>query len=303
MVMGAITPRQPVRPAPTKWFGPTPPRPPAPRPPAPRPPVVADRVPPSRTTSTGASRPTISPAADAAEQRRQTAYAQNTAMRFPSSGGGGPVSSAAPVETGGGGGGGGEIDWRDSAYAAQIAAINRALADYETELGLRAGDYGTDYLTGLRQLGYRPGEGFSANVDIFSLPVFEGTDKKGQPKPLYPQSEAVSEAVQAAMPKVTAAGQWDYEGEFSPFSAASRGTRTARDEFAGRGTLRSSDFAKAYADFQNRMQEQLNAMEQGRGRYYRDAALDLGQQRAQAEERRQAARRDAMMRAAMSAAG
>lgn len=217
-----------------------------------------------------------------------------------SSGGGGGGGS-----TGGGGGGGGrgggDINWRDSAYNAQIAAINRALADFETELGTKTSDYGTDYLTGVRQLGYRPGEGWSANVDIFSLPVFQKTDKKGKTKPATPSSEAVSQAIQQAMPGL--AGGWDYEGEFTPFSAAARGTRTTRDEFAGRGSIRSSDFLKAYADFQNRMQEQLNSMETGRSRFYRDAAIGLGQERAAAEERRQAARRDAMMRAAIAAAG
>ena len=98
----------------------------------------------------------------------------------------------------------------------------------------------------------------------------------------------------------SAGGRFDYEGEFDPFTAAARGTRTARDEFAGRGMLRSSDFAKSYADFQDRLQDQLTSMEQGRARFYEDAAMDLAQRRSEAEERRQAARVNAMARAAQA---
>lgn len=188
-------------------------------------------------------------------------------------------------------------DWRDSAYNQQMAAINRALADFETELGLTGERYGTDYLTGVRKLGYRPGEKFSANIDIFSLP---GIAKEGSTGATG--LEAVRSAIGAEngpMQRLgSAGGRWDYEGEFDPFTAAARGTRTARDEFAGRGMLRSSDFAKSYADFQDRMTEQLESMERGRARFYEDAAMDLAQRRSEAEERRQAARVNAMARAA-----
>jgi hypothetical protein len=98
-------------------------------------------------------------------------------------------------------------------------------------------------------------------------------------------------------------GQWDYEGEFNPFSSATRGTRTSRDDFAGRGMIRSSDFAKSYAEFQDRLNQQLEAMETGRGRFFEDALTNLSSERASAQERRAAAQRDAMMRAAIQAGG
>lgn len=284
------------RAAPRKWFGSTPPSPP--RPPVPRPTQDSPRPPVPRPPSVGGATGALTPGS----QVNSSGGGPATPRPIPGPGPG-PTPAPSPGDGGGGGGGGGSIDWRNAAYNARIAEINRALADYEAELGLSASDYGTDYLTGIRQLGYRPGEGFSANVDIFSLPVFEGTNKKGETEQVYPDSESVSEAIQAAMSKVTNAGQWDYEGQFSPFNAAARGTDVVRNDFASRGNLRSSDFAMAYAEFQNRMQDQLNAMETGRERYYRDAAIDLGQQRAQAEERRQAARRDAMMTAALMAGG
>lgn len=186
-------------------------------------------------------------------------------------------------------------DWRDSIYNTQIAAINRALADYETGLQTRTADYGTDYLTGLRKLGYRPGSEFQANVDIFSLPGTQVTKpKKG--KATMPTAEQASEAAAAAVTPVS--GAWDYEGEYSPFSSAAQGTRSTRDQFAGRGALRSSFFGKEYADFQNRLADQLNSMETGRTRFFRDSAMDLAQQRTSAEEQRQQARREALLRAA-----
>lgn len=202
-------------------------------------------------------------------------------------------------------------DWRDSAYNQQLAAINRALADYETELGLQSERYGTDYLTGVRRLGYRPGEGFSAMVDVLNLPMTQARTANAMPT----GADALSAVQQAMMPVMGygddeagsmarsatprySGGQWDYEGQFDPFSAAARGTRTARDEFAGRGTLRSSDFAKSYADFQNRMGQQLESMERDRTRFFEDAAMEAAQRRSQAEEQRQSARVNAMARAA-----
>lgn len=190
-------------------------------------------------------------------------------------------------------------DWRDSIYNTQLASINRALADYETGLGLRTADYGTDYLSGLRKLGYRPGEGFQANVDIFSLPGTQLAEGKKKNKPVTPTAEQASQAAAEAVTPVS--GAWDYEGQYDPYSAAAKGTQSTRNQFAGRGLLRSSFFGKDYADFQNRLQDQLNSMETGRSRFYRDSATELAQQRTSAEEQRQQARRDALLRAAAGA--
>jgi hypothetical protein len=104
-----------------------------------------------------------------------------------------------------------------------------------------------------------------------------------------------------ALPRVS--GSFDIEGEFDPFSAAARGTRSTRDDFAGRGTLRSSDFAKTFGEFQNRLNQQLEAMETARGRFGQDLATEVAQRRTQSQEQEQAARQDAMMRAAVAAAG
>jgi hypothetical protein len=94
-------------------------------------------------------------------------------------------------------------------------------------------------------------------------------------------------------------GSFDIEGEVDRTSAAARGTRGMRDEFAGRGTLRSSDFAKSFDDFQNRLQQQLTGMETGRTRFSEDLATELAQFQTRTQEQRQAAEAAAQNRALM----
>lgn len=185
-------------------------------------------------------------------------------------------------------------DWRDAAYNSQIASIERALRDFETGATTRGERYGQDFMTGLSRMGYRPAEGFVAMPNVLealnqpqAMARMAGTDGE------EPGTPAV------AVPPVS--GAFDIEGQFDPFSAAARGTRGLRDEFAGRGTLRSSDFARTFGEFQNRLNQQLEAMETGRTRFGQDLATEVAQQRTLTEERRQAAQRDAQQRAIMAA--
>jgi hypothetical protein len=97
-------------------------------------------------------------------------------------------------------------------------------------------------------------------------------------------------------------GAFDIEGQFDPYSTAARGTRGLRDEFAGRGTLRSSDFARTFGEFQSRLNDQLSAMETARGRFGQDLASEVAQRRTQAQEQQEAARQNAIMRAAVASA-
>ena len=186
------------------------------------------------------------------------------------------------------------LNWRDAAYNAQIASIQRALADFETGATTRGERYGQDFTTGLNRLGYRPAEGFQAMPNVL--------EQLDQPQPMARALSAGAEGAPAvAVPPVS--GAFDIEGEFDPYSAAARGTRSTRDEFAGRGTLRSSDFARTFGEFQNRLNQQLEAMETARSRFGQDLATEVAQRRTQSQERQQAAQRDAMLRAAMAAAG
>lgn len=193
----------------------------------------------------------------------------------------------------------GPLNWRDSGYNAQIASIQRALQDFETGAQTRGERYGQDFSTGLSRMGYRPTEGFQAMPNILEM--------INQPQAMSAMSAmdgaegAEGGAPAVALPRVS--GSFDIEGEFDPFSAAARGTRSTRDDFAGRGTLRSSDFAKTFGEFQNRLNQQLEAMETARGRFGQDLATEVAQRRTQSQEQEQAARQDAMMRAAVAAAG
>ena len=179
-------------------------------------------------------------------------------------------------------------DFRDPEYNAQIASLNRALQDFETGAQQRAERYGIDYLQGVRNIGYRPSPGFVAMPNIL-----EAGEEEAAPM-------AARAVMGAEEPDATAGmqGMWDIEGRFDPYSAAARGTRGLRDEFAARGTLRSSDFGQTFGEFQNRLNEQLEAMETGRTRFAEDLSRELAQQRAGTEERRQAAERAALGRAA-----
>lgn len=189
----------------------------------------------------------------------------------------------------------GPLEWRDSSYNSQIAAIQRALQDFETGAQTRGERYGQDYMTGLGRLGYRPGTGFQAMPNILEAVSVQPMAAAAGDGEMVAQA-----APTVAVPLIS--GAFDIEGQFDPYSAAARGTRGLRDEFAGRGTLRSSDFAKTFGEFQNRLNQQLEAMEVARGRFGQDLATEVAQQRTQAQERREAAQRDAMMRAAMAAA-
>jgi hypothetical protein len=172
----------------------------------------------------------------------------------------------------------GPLDFRDSSYNSQIAAIERALRDFETGSATRGQRYQQDFATGLDRLGFRP-----APQPMMAMSAMEGEPTGG--------------GVGFATGDVQ--GEFDIEGEMDRTSAAARGTRGMRDEFAGRGTLRSSDFAKSFDDFQNRLLQQKSAMETGRTRFGEDLSTELAQFQARTQEQRQSAQDAATNRALM----
>ena len=188
------------------------------------------------------------------------------------------------------------INWQTSDYNSQIAAIQRALQDFETGAQTRGERYGQDFSTGLSRLGYRPAEGFQAMPNILE----QLNQPQAMARGLSAEGMEGGGAPAVAVPPV--AGAFDIEGQFDPYSSAARGTRGLRDEFAGRGTLRSSDFARSFGEFQSRLNDQLSAMETARGRFGQDLASEVAQRRVQAQEQQQAAQRDAIMRAAIASA-
>jgi len=181
-----------------------------------------------------------------------------------------------------------DIGWEDSAYNSQIAALERALRDFETGTTTRGERYGQDFTTGLSRLGYQPASDFQAMPNI--------VEALNQPQAM---ARGMSEGAPGVAVAPVAGGRFDIEGQMDRTSAAARGTRGMRDEFAGRGTLRSSDFAKGFGDFQNRLGQQLQAMETGRGRFAEDLATELSQFRARTGEQKAAAEESARSRAIM----
>jgi hypothetical protein len=170
------------------------------------------------------------------------------------------------------------LNWQDSSYNAQIAALDRALRDFETGASTRGQRYQEDFSTGLGRMGFRPAP---------------------QPTAMSELSEGVETPNTFGMSTGPLQGSFDIEGEVDRTSAAARGTRGMRDEFAGRGTLRSSDFAKSFGDFQNRLNQQLQGMETGRNRFTEDLQTELAQFQARTGEQRASAQEAAQNRALM----
>jgi hypothetical protein len=144
-------------------------------------------------------------------------------------------------------------------------------------------------------MGYRPAAGFQAMPNIL--------EQLDQPQTVSATSAV--EGAEGAVPAVSlppVAGAFDIEGQFDPYSAAALGARNLRDEFAGRGNLRSSFFARDFGEFQKRLNDQLSAMETARGRFGQSLASEVAQRRTQAQEQQEAARQNAIMRAAVASA-
>ena len=170
-----------------------------------------------------------------------------------------------------------DINWQDSSYNTQIAALERALRDFETGSATRGQRYQQDFTTGLDRLGFRPAPQAMAARSMGGGPAGGGVGFATGP-------------VQ---------GEFDIEGGMDRTSAAARGTRGMRDEFAGRGTLRSSDYVNSFRDFQNRLEQQLTGMETGRTRFGEDLQTELAQFRARTGEQKAAAEESARSRAIM----
>ena len=170
-----------------------------------------------------------------------------------------------------------DLGFADSSYNSQIAALERALRDFETGAETRGQRYQQDFSTGLGRLGFRPAPQAMAARSMEGGPAGGGVGFDTGPLQ----------------------GEFDIEGVTDRTSAAARGTRGMRDEFAGRGTLRSSDYVNSFRDFQNRLQQQLTGMETGRTRFGEDLQTELAQFRARTGEQKAAAEESARSRAIM----
>jgi hypothetical protein len=134
----------------------------------------------------------------------------------------------------------------DSVYAAQVAALNRALQNFQANQALGADLQGQDYSKGLRNLGYNAGT-----------------------------------------------GQWDVEDKMQGYGGA---TNAARQNYAGRGMLRSSGYGTTRANLNRSFGEQKSSMDQAQQNFKTQQAREAAQYQGEAEDARLMAREAAIQR-------
>lgn len=134
----------------------------------------------------------------------------------------------------------------DSAYAAQVAALNRALENFQANQALGADIQGQDYSKGLRNLGWNAGT-----------------------------------------------GQWDVEDKYQGYGGA---TNAARQNYAGRGMLRSSGYGTTRANINRSFGEQKTGMDQSMQNFRTQQARDLAQYSTENKDAQLLAREAAIQR-------
>jgi hypothetical protein len=134
----------------------------------------------------------------------------------------------------------------DSVYAAQVAALNRALQNFQANQALGADFQNQDYSKGLRNLGYNAGT-----------------------------------------------GQWDVEDKMQGYGGA---TNAARQNYAGRGMLRSSGYGTTRANLNRSFGEQKSSMDQAQQNFKAQQAREAAQYQGEATDAQLMAREAAIQR-------
>jgi len=134
----------------------------------------------------------------------------------------------------------------DSVYAAQVAALNRALQNFQANQALGADFQNQDYSKALRNLGYNAGT-----------------------------------------------GQYDVEDKMQGYGGA---TNAARQNYAGRGMLRSSGYGTTRANLNRSFGEQKSSMDQAQQNFKAQQARDFAQYEGEAKDAQLMAREAAIQR-------
>lgn len=134
----------------------------------------------------------------------------------------------------------------DSVYAAQVAALNRALENFQANQALSTDIQNQDYSKGLRNLGWNAGT-----------------------------------------------GQWDVEDKYQGYGGA---TNAARQNYAGRGMLRSSGYGTTRANINRSFGEQKSGMDQAMQNFNTQQARDLAQYSTENKDAQLLAREAAIQR-------
>lgn len=134
----------------------------------------------------------------------------------------------------------------DSVYAAQVAALNRALQNFQANQALGADFQNQDYSKGLRNLGFNAGT-----------------------------------------------GQYDVEDKMQGYGGA---TNAARQNYAGRGMLRSSGYGTTTANLNRSFNDQKSSMDQAQQNFKSQQARDAAQYEGEAKDAQLMAREAAIQR-------
>ena len=121
----------------------------------------------------------------------------------------------------------------DSAYTTQIGALNTALSAYLQDLAAQKERYNVDYDNALRRLG------FSGNSSILDTAKWDASQNRWE----NPQGEGIGL-------------NWN---EQDPNTASGAGIINQLNDFASRGMLRSSAFARARNNLLRQLNEQLSS--------------------------------------------
>jgi hypothetical protein len=154
----------------------------------------------------------------------------------------------------------------DATYQAQLAALQQALADSQSDFTNQKTKYDTDYNDSLKNLGWV------------------------QPMVDDPSTPDINEA---------AAGKWNLD---DLNTSSGRAYQNQENDFAGRGLLQSTLYANANDNLMRSLNDQLGGVNTGRQNFLSDLATQQTTARNQNNASQQQARADALARMAASLA-
>lgn len=148
----------------------------------------------------------------------------------------------------------------DSTYLAQIAALNKALSDYQADQTNQTNQYDTDFNKSVKQLGWE------GAPDVSGANAYDDTT-----------------------------GQWDQTDQNT---SSGRAFSNQLNDYASRGLLQSSLFGTAQNDLQSSLADQLKSVVTGRQSFLDNLQSQLAAQQDQNTQSQASAKADAIARIA-----
>jgi hypothetical protein len=147
---------------------------------------------------------------------------------------------------------------KDPGYTAQVSALAKALADYQTNYDAEINQYDVDYKTGIRNLGW---------------------DATAIDDPMTPQNEGV--------------GKWNLE---DTTRSSGRSYQNQLNDYASRNLLQSSLYAQAVNDLMRSLDEQFGNINTSRQNFRNDKNRALTAYKTDSESQKNLAYADAASR-------